>query len=240
MRWLWLILPFALLLAGANLIRQARTLPVYTDPAAPEHLSAELASQPREVRFREWYARLETYETPHKKLDDLGHGLCAAGVGFLLAGGVWSLYHRFRRLRTTWAVLLLWFVFWGLRIPLSIWYYYVRELRFDYPTWGDSIAIPVFSECIAWGVGGVLTTLVLARLLVRHPLPDRIRLVWPRSVRSWCRAGLLVAWIGFLAVCIIPGVPDGDAGSVLPLLPAMVILLAVLAATETARPGKSF
>jgi len=167
MRWL-ISISIVLILAGASLVIYATTLPVYTDAAAPERLSNELEAKPRETRFKEWYSRLRTYETPHKKLSDFGRGLCAAGAGLLLASGVWVLYHRSPRMRTTWAVLILWLALWAMRIPFSMWYHGVRQQRFDYPVWGDSIAIPVFSESLTWIVGALISSFVLALLLIRH------------------------------------------------------------------------
>lgn len=238
MRWLISTL-IVLILAGVGLVIYATSLPVYTDAAAPERLSSELEAQPRETRFKEWYSRLRTYETPHKKLSDFGRGLCAAGVGLLLASGVWILYHRFPRMRTTWAVFLLWLALWATRIPFSMWYHGVRQRRFDYPVWGDSIAIPVFSESLTWIAGALISSLVLAVLLIRHPLPTRIRVFRPSSAYSWTRAAFLACWIAILGLCVASGIPDGDEGMVLTAVIASVILLAFLSAREVRSTDKS-
>ena len=231
MRWP-ISLSIVLILAGVSLIIYATTLPVYTDTAAPERLSRELASKPREIRSTEWYCRLRTYETPHKKLSDFGRGLSAAGVGLLLACGVWILYHRFPWMRTAWAVFLLWIALWAMRIPITIWYYWIREQRFDYPVWGDSIGIPVASESVVWIAGALISSLVLAVLLIRYPLPARIKFVRPRSAYGWCRAAFLAGWILMIGFCVAAGVQDGDEGMVLTPIIASVILLVFLSANQ--------
>lgn len=227
-----ILLSLTLIVIGLIMGGYATTIPVYTDPKAPERLSVELEQKPREVRFGEWYAQLRAYETPHKRLSDTGRGLVAAGAGLLLAGGFWRLYHLRSGMRTAGTVLSLWLALWAIRIPLSFWYYEIRQERFDYPVWGDSIAIPIGSECVAWIAGAVVSTLVLGALLFRHPLPIRIRLVRPGTAWSWGRTIFLWAWLALLGVCIAEGLTGGDEGMILPPLVAAVILLAFLSAPE--------
>jgi len=227
-----------LMLAGVSLVIYATTLPVYTDVTAPERLSSELEAKPRETRFKQWYSQLRSYETPHKKLSDFGRGLCAAGVGLLLATGVWVLYHRFPWMRNIWAMFLLWLTLWTARIPLSMWYYRVRQQRFDYPVWGDSIAIPVFSESLTWIVGALVSSLVRGLLIIRRPIRARIRIIRPSSAYGWIRAAFLACWIVVLGLCIASGIPDGDEGMVLASIIASVVLLAFLSAQQVASNQK--
>lgn len=238
MRWI-LLIAAVLILAGAALIVSAVRLPVYTDANAPERLSRELETRPRETRFKEWYSRLPAYETAHKKLSDCGRGLVAAGAGLLLAVGIWTLYHRFSWMRTGWAVFIVWILLWVARIPFTAWYYGLRQQRFDYPVWGDSIAIPVVSESITWIAGAVISSLVLAALLYRHPLPRAIRIARPHSVLGWIRAVVIGCWIAILGLCVATGIPDGDEGIVLTATAASVILLAFLSARDAATSKKN-
>jgi hypothetical protein len=236
----WLIsISILLIIIGAGFVTYAAMLPVYTDELAPERLSNELEAKPRETRFKEWYSRLSAYETPHKKLSDWGRGLCAGGVGLFLATRGWILYHRWPWMRTIWCMFLVWLVLWAIRIPFTIWFYWLREARFDYPIWGDSIGIPVISESITWIVGWMVSSLVLAVLLIRHPLPARIKLVRPRSAYSWVRAAFVVCWIAFLAVGFVLAIPDGDEGMVLTCSIASVVLLTFLSAPEVTNGDKS-
>lgn len=231
MRWL-ISISLVFILSGAGLVLYAMSLPVYTDAAAPERLSSELETKPRETRFKDWYSRLHDFETPHKKLSDFGRGLCAVGVGLLLAKVVWGLYHRSKSMRSLWAIFLLWLALWAVRIPFSMWYHELRQMRFDYPVWGDSIAIPVMYESLTWIAGALISSLVLAVLLIRHPLPVSISAVRPDSACSWIRAVFLVCWIQILGFCVVSGIPDGDEGMVITSIVASVILLAFLSARK--------
>jgi hypothetical protein len=233
-----------LVVAGASLLIYTAKMPIYTDKTAPDRLSAELEPSPgdlqkeEDARFNEWFSQLRTYETPYKKLSNLGRGLFAAGIGLLFADGFWVLYHRFPWMRTTRAVFLVWLMLWAVRIPLSVWYYSVREQRFDYPVWGDSIAIGIFGDWITWIIGAALSSLVLAALLQRHKFPDRITLVRPSSILGWLRAVFFACWIAFLANCLIFGIPEGDEGAVLTSMVATVILLVFLSADEVQKSDK--
>ena len=224
----------ACIIAGAGLLPYAVSLPLYTDATAPERLSGELEKQPSEIRSEEWYLRLATYETPRKRLADLGRGLLAAGAGLLVAARICRLYDQAPRRRTAWAVFLSWVALWALRIPLSMWYYGLRQYRFDYPPWADSIAIPVASESITWIVGALLSSLVLWLLLWRHPLPEKIELARPGSVWTWIRSAFLWCWMAGLAACVVSSVPDGDEGMVFTCTVACAILLVFASAREFA------
>ncbi len=126
MRWL-LALSVLLIASGVLLLKYASRWPVYTDATAPDRIATELLP-PRDAtlnngdmdaRFAQWFSRLHAYETPYKRLTDLGHGLTGAGLGCLLATGLWWGYHRFTRLRSLRWLLGFWVSLWLLRIPFS-------------------------------------------------------------------------------------------------------------------------
>jgi hypothetical protein len=238
MRWLIAIALVFMMLGGGAVLHSTR-FPVYTDPKAPGRLSIELESLPRETRFKEWYTRLRAYETPHKRIADTGRGVLSAGIGLFAAAGLWSLYHRWPPTRTFRVLVLIWSLLWLVRIPLSFWYHSVRSARFDYPTWGDSIAIGIFSESFTWIVGAALSSLVLGLLLIRYPLPPNIRIRRPRSVHGWLRAIFLASWLVILGVCVIEGISDGNEGMVFTGIVASVILMAFSSAQATSRPDES-
>lgn len=230
---LLVVISSGLFLVGASLVLYAATLPVYTDTQAPERLSSELEKVvPEERQFEEWCSRLRAFETPHKKISDLGRGLVAAGAGLLLAGGIWCLYRKTEGPWTVPAIFILWVGLWLLRIPLSIWYYWLRQERFDYPTWGDSVAIPIYQETISWIGDAIITSGILGILLIGHPLPRRIQFVIPSSILGWIRAAFLIFWLVVLCLEIIFGIPNGDEGMVLASIGASVILLVFLAAKQ--------
>lgn len=243
MRWPISISLF-LIMAGVGFLIYSAKWPVYTDGDAPEHLSDQLSPsgdmKPGEMdaRFKEWFSHLRTYETPHKRLSDLGRGLCAAGFGMLLASGIWALYHRRAWMRTARAVFFVWFTLWAARIPLSVWYYGLRQQRFDYPSWGDSIAIGIFNDWLTWIIGAVISSLVLVALLKGYKFSAEIRLLRPESIYGWVRATLFALWMVFLAMCVIYGIPGGDEGAVLSSIGASVVLLFFLSADEVRSSGK--
>jgi hypothetical protein len=221
-----------LILAGGGCLLYSNSFPVYPDQKTRWELANELENLPRETRFVEWYSRLRALETPHKRFSDLGRGLSAAGAGLLGATAFWVLYHRHRLMRQVRTIFVLWWGLWLVRIPLTVWYYILRQKRGDYPWWGDSIGIGIFGEWIAWLIGAVVSSIVLRLMLARHPLPDAIQLTRPVSRYGWVRAIFIGAWLLFLANGVFWGVPGGDEGAVFTGIMASVILLAFLSATE--------
>ena len=207
-------------------------LPVYSDMHAPARLSGELQDLPRSERFKEWYRRLPEYETAHKRLSDRGRGLLACGFGMLLALGWLRWMRRSRDIRRGWWLWVWgWWVFlWVLRVPLTIWYYSIRLDRFDYPTWGDSVMIGMFQDSVTWLIGCVLSSVVLAVLMIRRRLPSGIRPTLPSGGWDWVRSVVLWLWILVLLECVWSGVSDGDEGQVISCMAALPVLLWVLSA----------
>jgi hypothetical protein len=230
---LLLVVAAVFLALGGGLIAYSASIPVYTDPDAPDRISNQLAEiSPDSLRFKEWFSRLSAFETPHKKLSDLGRGLFAEGVGALLALYFGSLYVQVRNVRTLTAIFVFWLLIWIARLPLSVWYYWIRESRFDYPVWGDSIAIPIISEWSVWLMGAVVSSALLALLLIRHPLPPKIHILVPFSFHGWIRFIILSSWLILLAIGVVEGIPNGDEGMVLSCTLASVVLLIFLSAPE--------
>ena len=211
------------------------SLPVYTDPGTPGRLSLELQEKTRDVRFREWYDQLKSFETPHKKLSDLGRGLVALGVGSLLALGLWRFYERMKPERRAIFFLITWCGIWAIRIPSSYWYYMLRQRRFDYPSWGDSVAIPIFSDIFAWMIDCVVLGVILILLMVRHRLPETIQWRKPKGWLAWVRYLFLTTWILFFLLALIEGVSDGDEGMVISNSTTLPLILVVLWACPTSR-----
>ena len=204
------------------------SLPVYSDPGAPGRLSLELQEKARDVRFREWYDQLKTFETPHKKLSDLGRGLAALGAGILLALGLWRCYERMKLERRAAFFLASWCGLWAIRIPGAYWYYMLRQRRFDYPSWGDSVAIPLFSEIFASVIGCVVPGVILIILMARHRLPDTIGYRKPEGWLAWLRYLFLAMWVLLFLLSVIEGVSDGDEGTVISSSGTLPLILAVL------------
>ena len=192
----------------------ATRFPTYTDPNAPSRLSLELESLPQDTAFAEWHRRLATYETPRKRLSDLGRGVAAAGAGLLpCAAALWAIYHRFSRSAHHRGMLAVWVGLWLMRLPLIVWYYGLRMHRFDFPTWGDAIIISIFEEWCYVIVSAVVRVGCARRAPVSGAgFPIRIRLAAPRSTVDWVRAVVVGVWLVALAELVRVGVPDGDEG----------------------------
>jgi hypothetical protein len=238
MRWQLLISAIPVLL-GIGLASYATTFRVYTDEDATQRIADELAPKlgadgriqsDTNTAYAEWFSRLHLYETPYKRLSDLGRGLCTAGMGFYLASRLWTRYRQSPSFRTKRKLMLIWNLLWLVRIPLSIGYYTLRAFREDYPWWGDSIGGGIILDSISWIAGALVTSAILMWFLNKRRLPDEILISKPQSIWDWIRTVLLSSWILFLATCLEQGIPDGDEGVVLTSVIAPVILVIVMAA----------
>lgn len=228
MRWgLWLT--WAIVLMGVALIGYACSMPVYTEPDVHRRIDKELEDASFETRSKLWFQRLREFETPHKRLFDLGQGLVAAGFGAFFIRRRVATYRRFAEARTRRRIFRLWWGAWLLRVPTGIYYYTHRQWRGDYPWWADSIAIPIFGEIMNAGIFGGISLLVLKSLLGDRCLPDALEKLWPpqpgRKIHGW----LLLLWGGLLATLICLAIPAGDIGTVLSCMIAMFVLAVVLA-----------
>jgi hypothetical protein len=219
-------------LSGIGVFLSGHSLAVYTDPKAPETLSNALQDLPRDERFTQWYKQLPEHETSHKRLSDIGRGLVALGLGvFIGASFLHWLPKTNGKLTAVW-IGALWTILWAIKFPLSMWYYSVRQSRFDYPIWGDSTAIGMFQDFFAWVLGFFASSIVLAVFMIRHQFPVRVELRRPTSGWGWFRTIGLWFWMLLLAACILPAIGDGDEGMVLPCTAALTVILLALSAHE--------
>ncbi|RYD20107.1 MAG: hypothetical protein EOP88_16370 [Verrucomicrobiaceae bacterium] len=230
LRWLHVLVAVVSLFAGAVLLERSKVYPVYTDPEAPSRLSSELQELPRDQRFSEWSKRLATFETPHKRLRDLGYGLLALGGGILLAGVIARNHSRLSARMRPVFFLIAWLLLWALPVPASFWYYTVRQARFDYPSWGDTIIIPMYTGAFACGFGCVVLGIVVLVLMIRHEFRASFRPRRPEGFVGWARAAFIVLWILLILQSVWYGVPDGDVGRVISGLGFVPLMLAVLCA----------
>jgi hypothetical protein len=228
------LIALCLLLGGVLWILGASQA-VYTDPSAPRRLANDLAGEPRETRGKKWSAALRSYETPRKKLTDMGRGILAVGFGGVACFLLTSYWPRIRPQRRHLAFCSLWLSLWITKAPLSWWYYLVRYLRHDYPTWGDSIAVPVMQETVAWMFGAIASLALALLLMAHHTFAPTFKPRRPANLLGWLRAALLACWGLLLLACIFPGIIDGDEGMVFPCLAAMPLLMLI----ASAEPGSA-
>ncbi len=220
------------------MLQSARSLPVYTDQEAPATLSRTLEDLPRDQRFKKWYQELPKFETAHKRLTDQGRGLMALGIGISCGALFLQLLQNAGENRGGLLIGVYWTLLWAVKFPLTVWYYTVRQTRFDYPVWGDSIPIGIFQDWIVWVLGFAVFTILLHVLMKRHKFPPAISLCSPQGPWGWTRTIVLWLWILLLLACILPAVRDGDEGMVLSCTGAVPVILLALSAT-TQRHGKT-
>ncbi len=226
------VLAAVILLGGFAIFFSGNSLPVYTDPKAPEELSHKLQDLPREERFSQWYQQLAQHETSRKRLTDLGRGLIALGLGISIGAIFLHWLPKTNGKRVGVWIAAFWTILWAIKFPLTIWYYSVRQSRFDYPVWGDSIAIGVFQDCIAWVFGFIVFSILLAALMIRHRFPVSVALRLPAGGWGWLRTIGLWLWMILLAACILPAIGDGDEGMALSCTAAIPVILLALSAPE--------
>ena len=226
------VLAAVILLSGLAVFLSGHSLPVYTDPKAPEELSHKLQDLPREERFSQWYQQLAQHETSHKRLTDLGRGLIALGLGISIGALFLHWLPKTNGNRVGLWIAVFWTILWGIKFPLTMWYYSVRQSRFDYPVWGDSIAIGVFQDCLAWVFGFIAFSILLSVLMMRHQFPVSVVLRSPTGGWGWIRTSGLWLWMTLLAACILPAIGDGDEGMVLSCTAAIPVILIALSAPE--------
>jgi hypothetical protein len=226
------VLAAVLLLSGIGVFLSGHSLPVYTDPNAPEELSRALQDLPRDERFAQWYRQLPGHETSHKRFTDLGRGLIAFGLGISIGAIFLHCLPKANGKRVGAWIAAFWTILWSIKFPLTMWYYSVRQARFDYPVWGDSIAIGMFQDFFAWVLGFIALSLLLAALMIRHRFPVSVALRSPAGRWGWIRAIGLWLWMILLAACILTAIGDGDEGMVLSCTAAIPVILLALSAPE--------
>lgn len=226
------VLAGVILLSGIAIFASGHSLPIYTDPQIPEELSRKLEDLPREERFSQWYQQLARHETSHKRLTDLGRGFIALGLGISIGALFLHFLSKTNGKRVGLWVAAFWTMLWVIKFPLTVWYYSVRQARFDYPVWGDSIGIGVFQDFFAWVVGFILFSILLAVLMIRHRFPHCVSLQTPADGWGWCRTVGLWLWMLLLSLCILPSVGDGDEGMVLSCTAAIPVILLALSANK--------
>ena len=222
----------AILLIGLCALFYALSLPVYSDDDAPSRLSLTLQDLPRDQRFKAWYSELSSFETHHKVISDTARGLIALGLTLALATGSLRLYAQKPQIRQIWLLFLFWLGLWAIKVPFTFWFYSFRAQRFDYPSWGDSIAIPIFSSVTTWVVGCALTTVILLLLLYGRRLPSSLEWSRPRSLWSWIRTLGVGCWILILFLLVVTSIPDGDEGMIISCGLAIPVLWLTLLAEK--------
>ncbi len=223
-----------LTITGIFALWYAVSLPVYTDKNAPSRLADELQHLPYEEGTHEWFKRLPDYETPHKAISDAARSLISLGVTISLACGLIDLYIKRPFARTKWFIIVAWVLLWGLKYPFSLYFYFLRMVRYDYPPWADSIMIAIFSDWVTWTLGCILTTLIIFGLLYGRRLADSCLWVKPNTIMSSIRAVFILLWITLLGFLLLISINPGDEGMIISCGLAIPLLWFILLATKYA------
>ena len=232
----------AIALTGCGMLSASLRYPWHTvSEQEIGNLSARLRDKPRDVRFREWYEERAKLDTPRKVLNDSGTGLLALAATLavlrLLTG--FPLQDS-RSPKWRWLFIASYLTALAVQVPSSFWYYGLRQSRFEYPTWGDSIIIGVFQTFMACAVLAVIGCLLWWPILAKSRVPARL-FVWPENQ---IRFNVIVS-LGFgtfTALCLIAvpsEVRDGNLGGILMAVVLAYLFLSVRAGLVTRQAEES-
>ena len=232
----------AIALTGCGMLSASLRYPWHTvSEQEIGNLSARLRDKPRDVRFREWYEERAKLDIPRKVLNDSGTGLLALAATLavlrLLTG--FPLQDS-RSPKWRWLFIASYLTALAVQVPSSFWYYGLRQSRFEYPTWGDSIIIGVFQTFMACAVFAVIGCLLWWPFLAKSRFPARL-FVWPENQ---IRFNVIVS-LGFgtfTALCLIAvpsEVRDGNLGGILMALVLAYLFLSVRAGLVTRQAEES-
>jgi hypothetical protein len=236
----WSLL-LAIALAGGGMLSASLRYPWHTvSEQEIGNLSARLGDKPREVRFREWYEERAKLDTPRKVLNDTGTGLLALAATLamlrLLTG--FPLQDS-RSPKWRWLFIVAYLIALAVQVPSSFWYYGLRQSRFDYPAWGDSIIIGVFQTFMACAVFAVVGCLLWWPFLAKSRFPATLY-SWPGNQNRF-NVIVSLGFGAFAALCLVAvpsEVRDGNLGGILMTLVLAYLFLSVRAGLVTRQAEK--
>jgi len=204
------------------------------------NLSARLGDQPRDVRFREWYEERAKLDTPRKMLNDTGTGLLALAATLAVLRFLTGFpLEDSRTPKWRWLFIIAYLSALAAQIPSSFWYYGLRQSRFEYPTWGDSIIIGVFQTFMSCVVLAVVGCLFWWPFLAKSRFPSTL-FAWPgNQIRFNVIVSLGFGAFTVLCLAAVPSeVQDGNLGGILIALVLAYLFLSVRAGLVTRQAEK--
>jgi hypothetical protein len=203
-----LLLSLALIGVGSLFVTHSMMVPEWTDKSrAMETISWPPPDAGQDRAYDErWHTTMDSLRTAKWPQFDAGSGLVA--LGFSLAATIYLLGIRklsdMKHLKTPrhgWAIyaiaILAWGSFWGQSI---IWLYQDYR-RWQFPTWADSLAIPLYGITSAALLGWFLLTLLLCLFVLR-------RAELPADLWIWRKGAYIKNWGSVLLTAlslIVPG-----------------------------------
>ena len=232
------IILFFIFVIGFGLFAYSFTLPYYSDLGKKSQLdsdAAEAIGKDNFAKFKSrYYTEIGKLETNKRLLMDLGSGLviCATIIWlFLLISKIrrfsdfFNLYSLNKR-----KLFVIANVGWLVLIPGTIWYYFFRASRDDYPWFADSLGIPlsetipvIFLGLIPLNIFLFLTSIgsiFPAKLFIRPVKYNMVNIAWE------------VFWLFFFLITtffFIDLIIDGDHISIIVDLFFFYVLLALRA-----------
>jgi uncharacterized membrane protein YccF (DUF307 family) len=186
-------------LIGLGLIIYSTTLPYYSDPTIKDQLDIKdrvdkflPTGTPNDLWKKMFYEKRDELQTNKKYIMDLGSGLAIASLTiliFLFVNKVKTL-KKLKNLRTIKksTVFILSNVAWLILIPGTFWYYSFRLGRDDYPSWADSIGIPIYQDLFVGAILILLLNIFIWLTSVKSNLPSKLFphiLSYDRKVIFW-------------------------------------------------------
>jgi hypothetical protein len=150
------IAAFILLLVGAGAFAYSFTLPFYTDQKAYDKLETEAMEKMEGKNYRfykeKFYKERDKIKTHKLFYMDIGSGLAIAALTILVFLLLLKIKNRvslkYVPSVSNLKIYLLANFSWLLMFPGTYWYYLLRGGRGDYPSFADTIAIPLSEETI--------------------------------------------------------------------------------------------
>ncbi|KAA2241251.1 hypothetical protein [Salinarimonas soli] len=179
-----------LTLAGAVLLGMAARMPEYTDPTrAAELQNVERPGARTDLdRFSaEWHAEMDRLRTNKWPIHDLGRTLIALAATILVAALLFraptpQAFGAITTPRTVHGLLALTASVLAAPIPISVLWFSENQARFSYPTWADSIGLPIGLMTVTVLITGPVAW--LAMFLVARGSQPPVRLRVPRGART--------------------------------------------------------
>lgn len=202
-----LLLSLALVIGGAELLRQSAAMPEWTDEAKAMDvqnwdLPAQLQGPAYEAYNRRWAAAMDALRSQKWPYHDAGaafiaFGLCLGAGLFLLRVNTLDDVKALRTPRQKWVIWLAGSLAWFGYMSSAILALLEGFDRFEFPTWADSILTPITGLAVV-AVVGWLIYCVIAWLLLRHvELPANLWL-WRKDLPM--HTGFSTVFCGMLVV----------------------------------------
>lgn len=225
------VIALCLLMAGAGLrlLVQAAEMPAYHDPVKASKLRN--ASSPLsfdadlKTGSARWHKEMEALRTSKWPLYDRGRGLVTLSLCVLMAIAwfrLWDMRNlpKISTPRSSTSILLILGGIWLALIPAGVADFSEQLDREYFPSWGDTIAIPIGSGIILV-LGSLPIILLLAWFLPlrRARLPANLW-IWDRAHPRW--SAVWTVLYGLLAALILASAIDSIRGHFLYIPPTLI------------------